>query len=105
MTGDNLQPNFIGPQYPTYPHIEELVRVFGQADSNGVYTGFIEQVTAINAVRDRVGCYVIEPNGIALGAGIYDARLVNVYQGLPLYATTCCPTTASSSSSLSSRGG
>lgn len=91
MQGDNtnLQPPNFAPTVPIYPPLEELVRVTGIV-SGGVYEAFIEQFTPPLGVRDRVACYVYEPNGFKLQPGIYDCRLVSNFNGLPLFAVCCC---------------
>ena len=92
------QPPDFGPTWPVYPELPQLIRVSGPAVTGNVYPGFVQQFASPLSLRDREPCYLIEPNGILLGPGYYDSRLVTSYNGLPLFATTCCPTGSSSSS-------
>ena len=100
----NTQPPDFGPTQPVYPPLAQLVRVTAPSIGGNVYPGLTQQFVPPLGIRDREACYVIEPNKIVLGPGIYDCRLVSNYLGLPLYATTCCPGGAFGSSSSSSAG-
>jgi hypothetical protein len=92
----------LGPDYPTYPELPQVVRVDGPPlVGTNVYPAFVQQWSPPLTLRDREPCLVWEPNGIVLGPGFYDCRLVTSYLGLPLYVTTCCVPAASSSSSSS----
>lgn len=101
----NTQPPAYGPTFPTFPGLDELVRVTGGAlpgTSPRVYPGFIQQFTPPLNLRDRVAVYVEEPNNLALVVGVYDCRLIGSYPpddpaARPLYAVCCCPTGSSSS--------
>ena len=95
MDSTNLNPPALGPTFPIYPELPQLVRVYAAGVQTGgkpslAYPGFVQQFKAPLSFRDREACYVCEPNDVALGAAIYDCRLVSQFQGLPLYATTCC---------------
>ncbi len=103
----NLQNPWMGPGLPLYPEIDQLARVTGPAVfGTNVYPALTSQFgpTALNpfVLRDREPCFVWEPNGVQLGMGYYNCRLVGTFQGVPLYATTCCvkgfPSSMSSSS-------
>jgi hypothetical protein len=105
----NTQAPDFGRQYPIYPELPQLNRVTGPAlvgTSPPIYPAITQQWVPPLGIRDREASYVVEPNSIPLGPGIYDCRLVSNYLGLPLYATTCCavagPSSSSSSSALSS---
>ena len=103
----NLNPPAYGPTWPLYPPLCELCRVTGApfvdpSSGKKVYPALLQQFVPPLGIRDRISIYVFEPNNVQLGPGIYDARLVSNYNGLPLYATTCCPTSTSSASSASS---
>jgi hypothetical protein len=104
----NVGPPDFGPSEPNYPRVEELIHVTSPAvvgTKPAIYPGFIVQVKDPSTYRDRVPCYLVEPNSIALGPGYYDARLVSEYNQLPLFAATCCPVGPFSSSSSSSAAG
>ncbi len=97
----NTTPPLFGPDEPYYPAVNSFCRVSGPAQSGNVYPGFASQATlsgGLPAFRDREPVFVWEANGIKLQAGWYDCRLVGNYQGLPIYATNCCPVASSSSS-------
>lgn len=104
----NLQPPWLGPNPPLYPELPELIEAAGVAlPGTNIYPAFIRQFTPPMGTRRRVPCYLHEPNGVQLYPvqvpnPIYDARLVSSYQGLPLYAATCCLPAVSASSSSSS---
>ena len=99
-----LQPVDMGPTLPVYPEVCGIVRVTAASIGGNVYPAFAQQYAGGLAFRDREAVYAWEPNGVVLGPGRYDARLVGSYLGLPLYVPTCCPSgsfpTSSSSSSL-----
>jgi hypothetical protein len=98
---DLTQP-FLGQEQPIYPQVNEILRIYAPAILGAnVYPAFIVQFNGLTP-RDRVPVYVMEPNGIVLGPGYYDGRLVTNYAGLPLYVTNCCPLGGSASSSSSS---
>lgn len=102
----NLQAPFFGPEWPIYPHIDHIVRVYGAALAGNVYTSFIQQWNPLLILRDREAVYVWEPNGVPLGPGYYDARLVGSYMDLPLLVTWCCSSGAvPAGSSVSSSSG
>lgn len=91
-------PDF-GPTFPVYPELPQLIRSYGGAlVGTNTYQGFVQQYVSPLTFRDREPCYLLEPNGVRLSPGIYDARLVGSYLGLPLFATACCLTSSSSSS-------
>ena len=102
------------PDLPDYPALPDCVRTTGAAlAGTSVYPAMLCQYTGGLVFRDRVPCWVTEPNGILLSPGYYDCRLVgsfplvgDPYRGAqpqyPLYATTCCPNNVFSSSSISS---
>ena len=102
----NLQPPAYGPTFPTYPPLDQLVRVNGPAlagTSPRVYPAAAQQFVPPLSLRDREAVYVMEPNNVALAVGVYDCRLVGSYPlndpaARPLYETTCCPAASSSSS-------
>jgi hypothetical protein len=104
---DLTQP-FLGQELPIYPQVNDLVRVYAPAIfGSNTYPCFIQQCVITGGVptmRDRVPAYLFEPNGISLGPGIYDARLMTSFAGLPLYVTNCCPLGGSVASSSSSSG-
>jgi hypothetical protein len=98
----NDQPPDLGPGKPTYPHLPQICRVANSAlagTSPPVYPAFVQQFVPPLSLRDREACFVVEPNSLPLGGGFYDCRLVGSYNGLPLFATTCCPAGGLSSSS------
>ncbi len=100
---NTLPPDF-GPSWPEYPDLAQLNRVVGPAlVGTNIYPAFTVQYAGDLSFRDREPSYVIEPNGVVLGAAVYDCRLVGNYQGRPLYATTCCVLGDFASSSSSSR--
>lgn len=87
---------------PSYPVLEQDVRVTALASAQqNLYYGFVQQYAGNLSFRDREACYVVEPNGVAMGGGIYGCRLVGSYKGLPLFAATCCVSGSLSSSSSS----
>jgi hypothetical protein len=102
MKSDNLQPPFLGPQFPIYPHLMQLIRVTdatpiptsSSSSSSSIQGNYVfaaktqQQLDVTVAVRDREDCYLYDPNGTDLIEHIYTARLVGSYAGLPLYATT-----------------
>jgi hypothetical protein len=112
----NIQTPDFGPALPTYPHLEQLCRVSASAlvgTSPAVYPAFVEQFAPPLSLRDREPAYVVEPNRVVLGPGIYDTRLIGAFPTaghalygiipqLPLYCTTCCLVGGFSSSSGSS---
>jgi hypothetical protein len=102
ISSTEIQPPDFGPTQPVYPELPEVVRVSGPSIGSNVYPAFLSQWTPPLVLRDRVPVYAWEPNGIVLGPGYYDCRLVGSYLNLPLYAVTCCPTGPFSSSSKSS---
>ena len=91
----NLQAPYLGPTWPLYPEIPDVVHVSGPAvggTNPAIYPCFNTQwVPGTTTLRDREPSYVFEPNNVALTLAYYDSRLVGNYNGLPLYATTCCP--------------
>jgi hypothetical protein len=100
MNSEPIQNPFFGPADPVYPPLPQVLRTTGQAlPGTNVYPAFTEQFTGniASPFRDREPAYLLEPNGIILQLGYYDARLVSSYLGLPLYVTSCCPTGSSSS--------
>lgn len=88
----DLQPPWLGPGLPVYPQVSQLLRVFSPSIGSNVYSCFVQQEASSLVLRDREAAYLWEPNGIALGSGYYDGRLIGNYLGLPLYVTNCCPT-------------
>jgi hypothetical protein len=106
----NLQPPAFGPQFPIYPELPQLNRVTGPAIAGtgpafgtlSIYPATTQQWQPPLSLRDRESAYVVEPNNFPLSPGVYDCRLVSSYNGLPLYATSCCITGSSSSASSSS---
>ena len=106
--GTNVQPPAYTPTWPTWPPLDDLVRVTGgpagaTADGKRVYPAFIQQFAPPLSLRDRVAAFVLEANNLFLQPGVYDCRLIGAYppgaaNPSPLYCTTCCPTSASSSS-------
>ncbi len=125
MTRDGLfalDATFFGPQQPMYPPLIQVVRVtsgtvagpsLGNSSSSSsspstvvVYVSFTEQLAPDTLLmRDREPCLVIEPNGNTLSPGIYLARLVSNYTGLPLYAVVGAKTSSTTGSSSSSPTG
>lgn len=111
---NTLPPDF-GPSYPDYPAIDSFVRTTGPALAGlNVYPAIAQQPVfsgGLPAFRDRETVWLFEPNGIVLGPGFYDARLIGSYPpgqagAVPLYATVCCVSGKfSSSSSASSSSG
>lgn len=110
----NLQPPELGPQFPIYPVLPDVVRITGpgvSAAGTVVYPALLQQYQPDLRLRDRVKVWVFEPNGVALFPAYYDCRLVGAYQGpgdntpIPIYATTCCVAGPSSSSSSTSPPG
>lgn len=115
---DPLQPPALSPSLPVYGALEQIVRPVAPAITGNVYPAVVCQYAGELAFREREPCYIWEPNGVVLGPGYYDCRLVDSFphEGtplygtiptLPLYATTCCsagefPSSSSSSSSGSS---
>lgn len=98
------QPPFLGPQFPVYPALAQVVRVAaGAVLGTNVYAGFLQQWNGGLQLRDREQVYLWEPNGIFLQPGYYDGRLIGVYAGLPLLVTWCCPQVSPSFPSASSR--
>ncbi len=107
-----VTPDF-GVGFPSYPDLEQLCRVSGSAfagTSPAVYPAFVQQFSPPLSLRDREPSYVVEPNRVVLGAGIYDCRLIGAFPTaghslfgvipqLPLYASTCCVSGGFSSSS------
>ena len=100
----NLHAPDFGPREPVYPELDQVNLVTGAPlPGTNIYPAVTQQYSTPLTLRNREPCYVTEPNGIRLGPGYYDCRLVSSYLGLPLYATTCCvPAPSSSSSSKSS---
>jgi hypothetical protein len=99
---DNLAPPFLGlNQHPLYPALSQLVRVTGPGSVVFPVTYYpcqVEQCPGTPPLRDREQAYVFEANSLPLvSQGVYDCRLVGSWQGLPLYATACCPVASSSS--------
>lgn len=100
-----LQPPALGPIMPIYPDLCQLVQVTGPNVGGNIYPGLAMQFAPPLGLRAREPCYLYEPNGSVLfpvpgvSAPVYDCRLIASYQGLPLYATACCPTGGGSSSS------
>ena len=104
--GTNLGPPE-DPGLPVYPNLEELCRVTGgpvgsTADGKRVYPALLQQFSPPVGLRDRVAVYLMEPNNVALGQGIFDARLIGAWPSdapgsLPLFATSCCVSGSSSS--------
>lgn len=101
----NNQPPALGPGYPTYPELPQILRVSGGkvfASWAGVWVtpAYTQQFVPPLSLRDREPCWVVEPNNVDLKVGTYyDCRLVGSFtqtgaeaDALPLYATTCCPT-------------
>lgn len=102
LKSTDLVAPFFGPQNPFYPELPQVLRVSGGAIAGNVYPAFNTQRNGLALeLRDREASYVWEPNGIVLQAGYYDCRLIGSHLGLPLYATTCCPVSASSASASS----
>jgi hypothetical protein len=106
LRSTNIEEPFFGPEWPVYPAIDEFVQVTGSPDGNNVYPAFIVQFSPPLSLRQRVACFVWEPNRISLPLGYYNCRLSGVYGGdvngigsLPLYVTNCCRGTGSSLSS------
>lgn len=103
LDSTNVRAPDFGPSFPIYPELPQLVRVSGAAVAtvNGkpVYPAFVQQYRGNLQLGDREPCYLYEPNAIALGAGVYDCRLIGNYLSLPLFATTCCGTGTTSSGS------
>jgi hypothetical protein len=121
MDSANTQPPGFGQTWPLNPQLDQLVRVTGGAvsgptiDGNPlyVYPGVLLQFDpATLTSRNRVACWVTEPNNVPLGPSIYDTRLVGAWPPnappatqQPLFAASCCVvggSFASSSSSLQS---
>lgn len=103
MRSDPLQAPDYAPTLPVYGVLDQIIRTSGPAIvGTNVYPGWICQYAGSLTLRDRTPCYVTEPNGVVLGPGYYDCRLVDSYAGLPLFATTCCVSGAFPSSSSSS---
>jgi hypothetical protein len=95
----------MGPNVPDYPQLNQFCRVYAPALlGTNVYPAFVQQFVPPLSSRDRESCYVWEPNGVKLGSGIVDCRLVGSYSGLPLYEAACCLTGVFSSSSSSLSG-
>lgn len=93
----NGQASWLGPGFPIYPQITQLVRLTGASVLLGGITfwpGFTRQYTPPGGFRDREACYAVEANGRTPAAGTYEARLVgsagNSPDSRPLYAVTCC---------------
>jgi hypothetical protein len=101
LENTNLRPPDFAPGYPVYPVLEQLCRVT-DCPCNGttprVYPGVVQQAVPPLDFRDAEDCYVLEANNIFLVPAIYDCRLIGNYNGLPLYAVTCCGAGSSSSS-------
>ncbi len=94
-----IQPAYLGPTTPDYPEVAQIARIYGdRLIGTNIYPAYIQQAITGPALRDREACYVWEPNGIKLGPGYYDCRLVSSYAGLPLLVTYCCVALSSSSS-------
>jgi hypothetical protein len=104
VTNANIHAPDLGPTLPTYPLLEQIVRVYGGPIFGGpvvYYTAFTQQFIPPLGLRDREACYVFEANNVGLKPGYYDVRLEANYNGLPLYVLCCClPTTVSSSSKV-----
>ncbi len=84
---------WLGPGLPVYPPHYQILRVTGPAVVGAnVFPSLTQQFTPPLGLRDREACYLMEPNGVSLGPGYYDARLVGSFGSLPLYVTQCCPT-------------
>jgi hypothetical protein len=81
-----------------YPELLQVVRIYARL-AIGVYAAYVAQYADNLLFRDREACYVVEQNSVILRAGYYDCRLVGSYNGLPLFATNCCPTGTFSSGS------
>ena len=102
MDSSNTQPPIIGPQFPTYPHLMQVVRVTGttvpgpsgyassSALGPSLYVGFVQQtVPATLLLRDREPCFVNDVNRQGLAPGYYsNARLSSNYQSLPVYSVS-----------------
>lgn len=67
-----------------------ILIVEGTVQAN-IYLAYMQQWNPLLQLRDRELVYLYEPNGIVLRPGYYDARLVGVYNLLPLLVTWCCP--------------
>jgi hypothetical protein len=105
LESTNDLPPFLGPEAPVYPELTQVCLVDAPALPGNVYPAAVCQFVPPLSLRARERCYVHEPNGIALGPGYYDCRLVSSYLGLPLLVTHCCPVGAFASSSSSSSSG
>jgi hypothetical protein len=90
----NQAPLF-GPQFPSYPLITQIVRVYGDTSP---YDGFVQQVDSTTippTFNDREPCKVVNPNDV-ITLDYVLCRLVGNIDGLPLYAA-CDPSTAEDS--------
>ncbi len=93
-----LNAGFFGATEPLYPLLPQFARVFGNADSNGVYSAYMQQFNLGPplAFRDREAVYVWG-NGATLNAGVWNVRLVGSYLGLPLLVAVCTACTPAAS--------
>lgn len=107
----NTRPPRFGQTWPSYPALPEIIRVVGDKLAGGnVYPSYVQQFKLAGGagpvpgtLRDRVTCYLWEPNNVHLLPGYYHARLVGSFNTLPLYVYTafCCEPTGGSFSSAS----
>lgn len=100
MDSTNYNPPYLGPQYPTWPLLPQVCRVYGSSGGSSsssqgqaaqgvaVYAAYVQQWQPGPSLRDREACYVWEPNGTRLGPGYYYCRLTGTHAGIPLF-TTC----------------
>lgn len=115
MRSDGLQPPFLGPQFPSYPNVLEIVRNTGNVEIPNLYQAYIQQLDTTASgpkpvLRDRSPVWLWDANGTtaAKKGGYYRGRLVGTYTGslgtLPLYflGLMCCAGPSSSSSMCSS---
>ncbi len=116
-----LRPPRLRVDLPYYPTLPEVCRVTGRVSGGAnLYTAFVQQWNPGPILRDRIACYVLEPNGVNLladpGKPYRVCRLVGVHPAddptsLPLYVacdgfgSSAPPAPGSSSSAGGSSGG
>lgn len=93
------------PHLPNYPLQLQNIRIYGNPlpglGGPIIYRGYVQQYTRNFTLRDREACYVLEPNRSLLFPGIVLARLIDNYDGLPLF-DTCCMACTTQQPSLTS---
>jgi len=106
----NVQPPYVGPQFPIWPPTECVVQVSAAAvagQSPPTYPANLCQFDSTTLTfRPREQVYLTEANGATLNVGSrYLAVLMSAFQNLPLLVCACCNPPISGSVGSSASGG